>query len=242
MLNTEENLKHDVYEIFPTVIYRGQVKCHREFKEKYLLELLEYWHFAEDLPRQELKSPENSGRYFLHHNENYSDFFKCLDDNVRQYLKVLSVKEEKLNTYVTKSWLNIHQEDLPDIKVHTHNCSDISFCYYLNTNTSSDALCFHQAENNNEVSEFMFQTNNEKYRLIDKYNKYNCNNYTVTPIEGTVVLFPSSMMHSTMQTVQRYGQRVSICGDITLTLKEDYLKCEYSRVDPSLWTKINKEN
>ena len=63
MLNTEENLKHDVYEIFPTVIYRGQVKCHREFKEKYLLELLEYWHFAEDLPRQELKSPENSGRY-----------------------------------------------------------------------------------------------------------------------------------------------------------------------------------
>jgi len=242
MQDTKVNLNHEVYEIFPTVIYRGEVTCHQEFKDKYLQELSDYWHYAEDLPREELQSPENSGRYFLHHEQKYSEFFKCLDQNVRQYLKVLNVNESLMNVYVTKSWLNIHKEDLPNIKIHTHNSSDISFCYYLNCNETSDKLCFHQSENNNEVSEFMFQTSNSgKYNLILGYNRYNCNNYTVTPIEGTVVLFPSSMMHSTMQMVQRKGQRISICGDITLTLKEDYIKCEYSRLDPSLWRKINSQ-
>lgn len=240
MQSTKENLNHQIYEIFPTVIYRGEIKCHQEFKEQHYKDLLNYWHFAPDLPRQELKSPENSGRYFLHHEEKYSQFFECLDENVRQYLKTLNVKEERLNTYVTKSWLNIHKEDLPDIKIHTHNCSDISFCYYLNCNASADLLCFHQDKNINEVSEFMFETNHHEYTLLEGFNKYNCSAYTLTPIEGTVVLFPSSLMHSTLQKIERRGQRVSICGDVTLTLKEDYIKCEYSRLDPSLWRRINK--
>lgn len=236
MQDIKENINHQIYEIFPTVIYRGEISCHEEFKEENLEELCEYWHYAEDLPREELESPENSGRYFLHHNEKYSSFFKCLADNVRQYLRVLDVNDSLLNVHLTKSWVNIHKEDLPNIKVHTHNCSDISFCYYLNTNENSDKLCFHQQNNNNEVSEFMFQTTKSgKYNLIEKFNKYNCNNYLVTPIEGTVILFPSSMMHSTLQMHERIESRVSICGDITLTVKKDYIKCEYSRLDPSLW-------
>ncbi len=236
MLDTKENINHQVYEIFPTVIYRGEISCHEEFKQKHLRQLCDYWHYAEDLPREELESPENSGRYFLHHDEKYSDFFKCLSDNVRTYLNVLDVDDSLMKVHVTKSWVNIHKEDLPNIKVHTHNCSDISFCYYVSANKTSDKLCFHQKDNNNEVSEFMFQTTKSgKYNLLKKYNKYNCNNYMVTPIEGTVVLFPSSMMHSTIQLEERIGERISICGDITLTLREDVIKCEYSRLDPSMW-------
>ena len=240
MQNTEAKINHSVYEIFPTVIYRGEIECHEEFKEKHYKELLDYWHFAEDLQREDLKSPENSGRYFLHHEEKYAEFFQCLDANVRQYLRTMCVKEERLNTYVTKSWLNIHKEDLPNIKIHTHNSSDISFCYYLNCNASADLLCFHRDVNINEVSEFMFETNHPEYTLLDGFNKYNCSSYTMAPVEGTVILFPSSLMHSTIQKIERRGQRVSICGDVTLTLKEDYIKCEYSRLDPSLWTRINK--
>jgi uncharacterized protein (TIGR02466 family) len=239
MLDTKENPKHEIYEIFPTIIYRGEISCHRAFKEKYQEELCNYWHFAEDLPREELQSPENSGRYFLHHEEKYKDFFKCLSDNVRQYLKILEIDDSLLNVNVTKSWLNIHKENLPNIKTHIHNCSDISFCYYLNCNETSDKLCFHQAKNNNEVSEFMFETTvSGKYNLIKSYNKYNCNNYISTPIEGTVILFPSSLMHSTIKMQERVGTRISICGDITLTVVEDYIKCEYSRVDPSLWRRF----
>ena len=236
MQSTREKIKHQVYEIFPTVIYRGEITCHEEFKKQYITELCDYWHYSEKLPREELESPENSGRYFLHHNEKYKDFFKCLSNNVREYLNVLDVNDSLLDIHITKSWVNIHKEDLPNIKIHTHNCSDISFCYYLNCNQTSDKLCFHQAKNNNEVSEFMFQTTRSgKYNLIEKFNKYNCNSYNVTPIEGTVVLFPSSLMHSTIQLMEREGQRISICGDITLTVKEDYVKCEYSRLNPSLW-------
>lgn len=239
MQHTKENLNHQVYELFPTVVYRGEVTCHKEFKDQYFQDLCNYWHWAEELPREEIESPENSGRYFLHHENKYQSFFDCLVENVRQYLNVLNVDDSLLNVYVTKSWVNIHEQGLPNTKIHIHNCSDISFCYYLNCNETSDKLCFHQESNKNEVSEFMFQTTKSgKYNLIKSYNKYNCNNYTITPIEGTVVLFPSSMLHSTLPFVERVGKRVSICGDITLTLKEDVVKCEYSRMDPSTWRRF----
>lgn len=236
MQDTKENLNHQIYEIFPTVIYRGEIECHQEFKEKYLKELCKYWHWSLDLPRDEMTSPENSGRYFLHHDDRYEDFFKCLVDNVRQYLKVLAVDESKLNVYITKSWLNIHEEDSPEIKVHNHNCSDISFCYYLQCNETSDKLCFHNTENINEVSGFMFRTTvNPDNNLITCYNKYNCSKYTVSPIEGTVILFPSSLLHSTLNMLPRTINRIGIAGDITLTLKEGNEKSEFSRIDPSTW-------
>jgi len=240
MQRTKESLNHQIYELFPTIVYRGEIKCHQDFKKKYLEELCEYWHWSEDLPREKINSPENSGRYFLHHEEKYQDFFECLDENVRNYLSVLDIDESKLNVYVTKSWVNIHRQDLPETKVHIHNCSDISFCYYLNSNETSDKLCFHQTENKNEVSEFLFETSNQNFSLIEKFNRYNCNKYTISPIEGTLVLFPSSMLHSTLRQEFMQGTRVSICGDVTLTLKEEFIKCEYSRVDPSLWRKVNK--
>ena len=236
MQDTKENLNHQIYEIFPTVIYRGEIECHQEFKEKYLKELCKYWHWSPDLPRDEMTSPENSGRYFLHHDDRYEDFFKCLVDNVRQYLKILAVDESKLNVYITKSWLNIHEEDSPEIKVHNHNCSDISFCYYLQCNETSDKLCFHNIENINEVSGFMFRTTvNPDNNLITCYNKYNCSKYTVSPIEGTVILFPSSLLHSTLNMLPRTINRIGIAGDITLTLKEGNEKSEFSRIDPSTW-------
>ena len=242
MQHTKGNLNHQLYELFPTIVYRGEIKCHKEFKDSYLDEICKYWHWAEDLPRNEIQSPENSGRHFLHHNEKYHDFFRCLDDNVRQYLKVLNVDDSLLNVYVTKAWVNIHDNDLPNTKVHIHNCSDISFCYYVNCTELSDKLCFHQTKNNNEVSEFMFETTKSgKNNLITGFNKYNCNHYNLTPVEGTVVLFPSSMMHSTLKLNHENDKRVSICGDITLTLREDLDKCEYSRMDPTTWVRINNQ-
>lgn len=234
----KEDLKHQIYELFPTIIYRGEVTCHKEFKEKHLKDIVKYWHWSEDLPREEITSPENSGKYFLHHDKKYSNFFKCLNVNIKKYLEILEVDHSKLNIYVTKSWANVHRNDLPETKIHIHNCSDISFCYYLNSNNTSDKLCFHQTKNKNEVSEFLFETSNSKYKLIKNFNRFNCNNYTVSPIEGTLVLFPSHLLHSTLRQENFEGERVSICGDITLTLKEEYLKCEYSRIDPSMWTKI----
>ena len=239
MQDTKENLNHQIYEIFPTVIYRGQISCHENFKEKYLEELCKYWHWAPELPRQELTSPENSGRYFLHHKEEYKQFFDCLVDNVRQYLKVLSVDDSKLNVYVTKSWVNIHEEDSPQIKVHNHNCANISFCYYMQCNETSDKLCFHQVKNSNEVSGFMFETTiNNDNNLITGYNKYNCNKYTVSPMEGTVILFPSSLLHSTLNLVPRTINRIGIAGDIMLSLKEGNEKSEFSMIDPSTWRKF----
>ena len=46
---------------------KGKMECHEEFKQKHKDNLCKYWHFNE--LQDELTSPENSGRYFLHHDD-----------------------------------------------------------------------------------------------------------------------------------------------------------------------------
>ena len=58
--------------------------------------ICKYWHFVLTSTRDELTSPENSGRYFPHHDDRYDSFFTCLEDNVRQYLRVLNVDEKEI--------------------------------------------------------------------------------------------------------------------------------------------------
>jgi sulfatase maturation enzyme AslB (radical SAM superfamily) len=40
--------------------------------------------------------------------------------------------EPSLNINIIKSWIGYHNKNIPQLKPHIHNNSDISFCYYLN--------------------------------------------------------------------------------------------------------------
>ena len=54
-----------VHEVFPLVIYQGNINCHEKFKQ-YTWELQQYW-----FDGYENESPEYSGRIFLHANCKY---------------------------------------------------------------------------------------------------------------------------------------------------------------------------
>jgi hypothetical protein len=222
-----------IHEIFPTIVYQGEIKSHQEFKNQYLSELKEYW-----FDGYENESPENSEKIFLHHNLKYQSFFKNLLENVYEYLNILDVDVDKFNFYVTKSWIGYHKNTEPTLKMHNHNASNISFCYYLSSNHTSDKFCIHQISNTNEVSEGIFESHS-KFNTIKKFNKYNCNQYTITPIEGSVLIFPGSLLHSTLRTQEMNGERIVIAGDIFMSLKKEYQNHHQSIVDPFTWTQIN---
>ena len=216
------------HEVFPILVAQDEIDCHKEFKELYFEELKSLWFNG-----YQNETPENSGRCSLHLNKNYSIFFESLSKSICRYLDLLEVDHEKLNISVIKSWIGYHNKNIPQLKPHIHNGADISFCYYLSSDDTSDKFCVHNSENMNEISGSLFETGN-KFNLIKKYNKYNCKNYTITPYEGTVLVFPSNLMHSTLKK-QNLTDRYVIAGDIKLCLKPEYNLYHQTIPHPNLW-------
>ena len=219
-----------IHEVFPTLICQDRIDVHEEFKEKYFKELKTLW-----FDGYKNETPENSGRCSLHLNPNYIMFFESLKRSVCRYLDILEVEHEKLNINFTKSWVGYHNKDIPGLNMHNHNAADISITYYLSSDETSDKFCAHTQFNNNEVSESLFETG--KLNLIKKFNNYNCNKYTITPKEGTVLIFPSSLLHSTLKK-ENIGDRYTIPGDIKLSLKPEYNLYHQSIPHPSQWLEL----
>jgi len=217
-----------VHEVFPIAIAQDTIDIHDEFKEKYFDELKILWFNG-----YQNETPENSGRCSLHLNQNYYPLFNSLVKCVRNYLDILEVQHEKLDINITKAWIGYHNKDIPQLNPHIHNEANISFCYYIQSDESSDKFCVHNANNLNELSKGMFETG-DRFNLLKKFNRYNCEHYTITPHEGTVVLFPSNLMHSTLKK-NNLTDRYVIAGDIKLCLKEEYNLHHQSMPNPKLW-------
>jgi len=222
-----------VHEIFPLVIYQDSIECHEEFKKENINSLKEYWFNG-----YKNESPEYSGKIFLHLDPQYNLFFDDLKKSIDNYFYNLNVDHSKLNYHVTKSWVGYHKDDdTPSIPPHFHNESNLSFVYYLNTDSTSDKFCLQQSINRNEAVGGLFETSHTNNTLLS-FNRYNCNYYTLTPHEGTVVIFPSDVLHFTKKGVQRKEERIVIAGDIRVTLKYDCYDHHQGSTHPNQWKQI----
>lgn len=224
---------YKVHEMFPMIVYQGEIECHDEFKAKNLNSLREYWFNG-----YVNESPEYSGRIFVHLNSEYKQFFSELRSHVDNYFKLLNTDHTKLDYHIIKSWVGCHLSDeTPSIKPHIHNESNLSFVYYLKSDDTSDKFCVNQKTNKNECVEDLFGTS-EQRNLILGYNRYNCNVYTITPKEGTVVIFPSNIPHFTQKFTTRKGERIVVPGDIRVTLKKEFPDYHQGSTHPSQWLEL----
>ena len=221
-----------VHEIFPLIVYQGEVDCHQEFKKNHLSSLKDYWFNG-----YKNESPEYSGKIFLHLQEQYKFFFDSLKKNIDEYMTHLNVDYTKLYYHIIKSWVGYHDKDTPELNPHHHNESNISFVYYLKTDETSDKFCVSQNKNSNEFIGGLFETSNQR-NLLMGFNRYNCNYYTITPIEGTVILFPSNTYHFTQKFTERNGERIAIPGDIRITLKKENPDYHQGSTHPSQWLEL----
>ena len=83
----------------------------------------------------------------------------------------------------------------------------------------------------------MFEISDE-FNLIKRYNKYNCSFYTITPHEGSVVIFPSNLGHFTQKHMDRVDERIVIAGDIRVTLNKDQYMHHQGSTHPSQWLEL----
>jgi uncharacterized protein (TIGR02466 family) len=219
-----------VHEVFPLVVYQGSIDCHTELKE-YTEEIKKYW-----FDGYENESPEYSGRILFHAKPEYEIFFDELKRNVDKYLDKLSVDYTKLSYFVSKCWVGYHNKDIPQLNPHTHNESNISFVYYLKSSVKSDKFCVSQRTNINENTGALFETSKQR-NTIRGFNKYNCNFYTITPHEGTVLLFPSDVCHHTIKG-EDSDERIVLAGDIKVTLRPEHINHHQGCTHPTQWLEL----
>ena len=159
-----------VHEVFPLIIYQGNVDGHDEFK-KNLEDIKKYWFNG-----YKYESPEGSERIFLHRNEKYIDFFSIHIRKVfDEYFSSLNIDYNKLSYHICKSWVVYHRDDTtPHMAPHKHNEANISFVYYLNTDETSDKFVVtqHPDKNINQVCQGFFDVADE-LNLMTGFNRYN---------------------------------------------------------------------
>ena len=75
--------------------------------------------------------------------------------------------------------------------------------------------------------------------MVKEYNSNNARSFSLNPPEGSIILFPSNIQHSTKAIEGFKGERLAIVGDVTLTLKEDQLNYSTGYIDPRYWKLFN---
>ena len=86
----------------------------------------------------------------------------------------------------------------------------------------------------------LFETSHTN-NILFSFNRYNCNYYTVTPKEGTVVIFPADTIHSTQRVSNEQEERIVIPGDIRVTLKPEYSDYSQGSTHPEQWLELSNK-
>ena len=227
-------MNFNIINFFPTTAYVGQIENHRQYKEDFYKV---YPKFDYDENECNNTVSENVGNPLIHLEDDLNPLFESIVDHIKNYTTNILNLKDIFNIVITKTWLSRSRNSKNSIPWHIHSTSHISFVYYANIPPNSHAIQF---SNDNEPNNLFLGMNAEhrKYerQLIQEFNNINCQTFFISPNEGDVIIFPSKTKHSTKSISDDFvGERLAIVGDVTLTLKEEYLSYSMGYIDPKYW-------
>ncbi len=208
--------------VFPTIVGQSEIKQTPQEKDKLLGATLDY------LNRNNGFSNESTSDVDLQTNEKFSNLYADISKKVGEYLESMNVQTDNLEINITKSWLNIVEEQ--HTPVHSHDEAHFSFSYYLNIPEGyTQAISFLKRKHPTEPFVGFFQN------TVEAWNGENGLSFSIVPTEGTFVIFPSRLDHKTVgdgveggQYLERgvfdmptlHSKRVCIAGDVILSSKQ----------------------
>ena len=224
-----------IFNIFPTTIYVGEVENHSEYKEEFL-KLYDKFDYEEN----KISSTVSEGQVhpLIHLEPSMDSMFREIVRHIKIYvLDVLKFKD-MFNYAITKSWIS-RARDKSNIPYHIHSTSHVSFVYYLHIPPKSHCTIFLNRENMNSLFLGSNSENNlDDLNMLKEFNNLNCKTFFVEPKEGTLLIFPSNLSHGTKYVDKNFkGERLALVGDVNLILKEEYLLHSMGLIDEKFWTK-----
>ena len=229
------NNKTQIFNIFPTTIYVGQVEDHINFKNEFL-RLYDKFDYEEN----HLSSTVSEGQVnpLIHLEPSMDDMFKEIVRHIKSYVLDTLKFKDIFNYSITKTWISRTRSD-KEIPWHIHSTSHISFVYYLNIPPYSPTTRFLNNENYNSL--FLganSHNNNDDKNMISEFNALNCKTFFIHPQEGHVAIFPSRVSHGTQCIKKDFNdERLSIVGDCNLILKDKHLLHSMGLIDEKYWKK-----
>ena len=211
-----------LFNIFPTTVYVGEVTDHQTHKEEFYKV---YHKFDYEDSDANSTVSENTGRPFIHLENNLDPLFNEIILHAKRYVMDVLQYKDIFEYVITKTWLS-RTRSQKEIPWHIHSTSHISFVYYLNMPPNAHKLKFLNPHNKNSFFLGMsLESRYEERTMVKEFNQLNSEEFYIHPPEGTVALFPSSIQHCTQCVDKSFDdERLAIVGDITLTLKEDQLQ------------------
>lgn len=227
-------MNYRIFDIFPVSIYIGKISDHEKYKENFYQVYEKY-----DYENTEYDNTvsENVGNPLLHLDENLNDIFEDIITHTKYYVYDVLGYKEIFNFLITKTWLSRSRVPNHEIRWHIHSTSHISFVYYLNCPTNSHNIKFKNPHDKNSL--FLGSTSTSKVEnrvMLKEQNQYNSETFFMSPQEGNLLLFPSTLSHCTEKVSDSFsGERLAIVGDVTLVLKEEHLHYSMGYIDPKYW-------
>ena len=235
-------MKFESVNIFPTSIYVGEIENHSEYKKIFYDKIYKKFEYEQIDPKTKTihTTSENQGNSLIHLEEDLDILFGQISGHIKNYLQNILSLKDIFEIVITKSWLSRAQGVDQEIPWHIHSPSHISFIYYLNIPEHSHTIRFSNQHHPNAVFPAIFAYNGdgEEFNMINQYNDFNCEFYSIPPEEGTIILFPSSLPHCTKSISNDFkGERLGISGDAILVLNEKYKSYSHGFLNEKYWKK-----
>ena len=222
-----------IFNIFPTTIYVGEVENHNEYKTKFL-KLYDKFDYEEN----EISSTVSEGQVnpLIHLEPSMDSMFREIVRHIKIYVLDTLKFKDMFNYSITKTWIS-RTRCKDQIQWHIHSCSHVSFVYYLNIPPYSHTTKFLNRDN---INSLFLGANNynsiDSQNMMKEFNSQNAETFFIHPVEGHVSLFPSRLTHGTECIKMDFqGERLAIVGDITLIYKPEVLDYSQGYINPKYW-------
>lgn len=245
-----------LHALFPTLVYQAKLASADRWKTELLKSLPNHSFSTEAELGGKHFAGEYHGQSLLHLDDGLSDFFNTIAVQVADYLKVLGMRPELFDLQCLKSWfvlcnpLNESSNESGDQSIddaaaasllpHNHSCSDVSWVYYVDVPDDCPAITFHSGRTPPTEpfgSAFHYDWQHDHKSAVTTFNQWNRDTWSIVPKEGDLLLFPGHQLHS-VEANHTNQRRISVAGDLALTLKPEYIDREFGRTAPENWKKL----
>ena len=141
----------------------------------------------------------NSKDSYILNRKEFKNIKKFLDKHCKDYLDTVICPKNKVELYITQSWLNYTEANQFHHK-HEHPNSVVSGVFYFNSDIKNDKILFSDSKGYQQIKP---ETDNTKFNLWNSGSWF-------FPVEtGNLFMFPSSTTHQ-VETKKGNNTRISL--------------------------------
>ena len=212
-------MSSEVFDFFPLTIFKDKIIIPQKEKN----ELINFIFKSENEGKKIQKRKgdawlgDTRGQEYLFKSPIMKNLSNLISEKIKLYTAMLSLNNEKLYFYYQRTWATI-TKNKEQIRLHSHDQSNISFAYYLLKPKDSGNIRF-SSESQNEIAKGLFHKEKLDLGLLKEVTKRNTPNIDLNIEEDNIIIFPSKTKHSTTPNITE-NTRISISGDVTILLKD----------------------